>query len=631
MGNDEPSSAPSGEEDREKKPEVAVGDGNEQGEVAEEGVEDSGGLKFFSTSRPRDAMDGAAKGMGNIAKGVFGGLTMMVAAPIQGGIEGAKDGGGTLGATKGAAMGLGIGIVGGVATAVYGVGSGLVQVGRGLANAPGAAMARSEGCDWDDELKQWVLYDLKVDAETMMSMDEEDFITQLREKEAARKEAARKAAIDAGEDPDQENSAGASPPRKDVKVKDTSLYDALGVAPNASASDIKKAYYVAARKNHPDRNKDDPEANAKFQKIGTAYQILSDEKSRADYDLGGRDAVEDGATKMDPSALFAIIFGSELFEPIMGELKLASQMRLGIASEEAMRDSVSSSDESFGSDFNGEVLKFIQKQRAVKCALNLTAKLDTFLDSFANFEKGDETGFRVAMEREAGELIQNPIGSVLVSTIGHAYLEWVRVDSGGTIDSIAVGMKQASRNAYAKASIGYAGVKSVVGGVELQKMQDKLVEGKDKGQDEEGGESSSGSAGDGDGSSGDKDDEAGAEGRESEKRVSLSEDEEKILAEKMAKTLNNVILIMWRVTELDIRSTIAKICKKVTHDHSVDDLARERRMRALQLIGESYIKLTPGNSSYGASAADVLEMMTPILQQAQGGAPPEDEVRKEEK
>ena len=117
--------------------------------------------------------------------------------------------------------------------------------------------------------------------------------------------------------------------------------------------------------------------------------------------------------------------------------------------------------------------------------------------------------------------------------------------------------------------------------------------------------------------------------RKKAKRVSLSEDEEKILAEKMAKTLNNVILIMWRVTELDIRSTIAKICKKVTHDHSVDDLARERRMRGLQLIGESYIKLTPGNSSYGASAADVLEMMTPILQQAQGGAPPEDEVRKE--
>ena len=619
MGED-PSEASSGKGEHSE----AVDGSTEENEATNEVETEAEGLKFFSTSRPRDAMDGAAKGVGNIAKGVFGGLTMMVAAPIQGGIEGAKDGGGTLGAAKGATMGLGIGIVGGVATAVYGVGSGLVQVGRGIANAPGAAMARSEGCDWDEELKQWVLYDLKVDAEKQMSMDEEDFITELRKKEASKKEAARKAAIDAGEDPDTENAAGASPSRKDVKVKDTSLYDVLGVAPDASASDIKKAYYLAARKNHPDRNKDDPEANAKFQKIGTAYQILSDEKSRADYDLGGRDAVEDGATKMDPSALFAIIFGSELFEPIMGELKLASQMRLGIANEEAMRDSVSSSDESFGSDFNGEVLKFIQKQRVVKCALNLAAKLDTFLDSFANFEKGDETGFRLAMEREATELIQNPIGSVLVSTIGHAYLEWVKVDNGGTMDSIAVGVKQASRNAYAKASIGYAGVKSVVGGVELQKMHDKLVEDKEKGRQNdkaegEGDESSSGAMNEGAKAG------AEAEGGDGEVRVSLSEDEEKALAEKMEKTLNNVTLIMWRVTELDIRSTIAKVCKKVTHDHSVDDVARGRRMRGLQLIGESYTKLTPGNSSYGASAAEVLEMMKPILAQAKGGAPPSEE------
>ena len=42
------------------------------------------GTNFFSTSKPRDASDGLGKGLGNIAKGVFGGATMMVAAPIQG-------------------------------------------------------------------------------------------------------------------------------------------------------------------------------------------------------------------------------------------------------------------------------------------------------------------------------------------------------------------------------------------------------------------------------------------------------------------------------------------------------------------------------------------------------------------
>ena len=103
----------------------------------------------------------------------------------------------------------------------------------------------------------------------------------------------------------------------------------------------------------------------------------------------------------------------------------------------------------------------------------------------------------------------------------------------------------------------------------------------------------------------------------------LSEEEQAKLNEKMAKTLHNVILIMWRVTELDIRSTISKVCRKVTHDHSVDATARERRLRGLKIIGNAYVNQTPECSSYGASAEDVVKMMTPLLQQA-SGAPPAD-------
>lgn len=65
-----------------------------------------------------------------------------------------------------------------------------------------------------------------------------------------------------------------------------SLYETLGVNKNASADEIKKAYRRLARKYHPDINKE-PEAEAKFKEINGAYEILSDENKRKQYDMHG--------------------------------------------------------------------------------------------------------------------------------------------------------------------------------------------------------------------------------------------------------------------------------------------------------------------------------------------------------
>ncbi|KAF9675621.1 hypothetical protein SADUNF_Sadunf09G0051200 [Salix dunnii] len=69
-------------------------------------------------------------------------------------------------------------------------------------------------------------------------------------------------------------------------------YDVLGVSKNASASDIKKAYYGLAKKLHPDTNKDDPEAEKKFQEVSKAYEVLKDDQKREQYDQLGHDAFE---------------------------------------------------------------------------------------------------------------------------------------------------------------------------------------------------------------------------------------------------------------------------------------------------------------------------------------------------
>lgn len=62
-------------------------------------------------------------------------------------------------------------------------------------------------------------------------------------------------------------------------------YKILGVSRNASKDEIKKAYRNLAHQYHPDKNKGE---DKKFKEINEAYQILSDEKRRAEYDTYGR-------------------------------------------------------------------------------------------------------------------------------------------------------------------------------------------------------------------------------------------------------------------------------------------------------------------------------------------------------
>jgi len=65
---------------------------------------------------------------------------------------------------------------------------------------------------------------------------------------------------------------------------DKDFYKVLGVKKDATVDEIKKAYRTLARKHHPDKNPDNAAAEAKFKEVSEAYDVLSDAKTRKEYD-----------------------------------------------------------------------------------------------------------------------------------------------------------------------------------------------------------------------------------------------------------------------------------------------------------------------------------------------------------
>ena len=65
-------------------------------------------------------------------------------------------------------------------------------------------------------------------------------------------------------------------------------YKVLGLSRNASQDDIRKAHRKLVRKYHPDANPEDPRAQEHFKEVQQAYEVLSNEKTRREYDKGVR-------------------------------------------------------------------------------------------------------------------------------------------------------------------------------------------------------------------------------------------------------------------------------------------------------------------------------------------------------
>mmetsp|Transcript_20189 Transcript_20189/g.34394 ORF Transcript_20189/g.34394 Transcript_20189/m.34394 type:complete len:633 (-) Transcript_20189:207-2105(-) len=504
---------------------------------------------LFSTRRPKDGWAGLSSGLKSIGKGTAAGVASLIAQPIAGAHENG---------VKGFFGGLATGVASAVALPVTGVCVGAYQMSRGVANSVEAMNASKQGMMWDNEKREWIHYYLEKDKELV------------EKREAELKSGGGKTASGG-------NLAAADINEK--KVKDREYYDLMGVSTNATAGEIKKAYYKEARKCHPDKCQDDPEAATKFQALGHAYQILSNEQTRASYDKNGKpdsnSADANLANEIDPLVFFAVMFGSHLVEPYIGELWIATtaDTLMKDAMEQQQSMDMESMTEEDAAKFlasksaSSEEMTLKQRKREVKCALNLREKIILFMEAK---DEDDIMAFKASIAQEASKIVSTSFGATFLVAIGFTLEVEAEEYIGVQTSALGMGAMNARFRRTRKSTadnwkIMGAGINAATTGRKAMKE----VEAVQKQMEEKKAMTVAGEEQDG-------------------KDNAMDEEKAKMAAQKLEETIPALLELAWAINNRDISRTLKEACKKLFSDAEVTIETRIRRAEAVYLLGSEF-------------------------------------------
>jgi hypothetical protein len=262
------------------------------------------------------------------------------------------------------------------------------------ASAADTAVNRVQGKRFDATQGKWVIDNLDEEEKGLFEIPEDDDDILKMSDESA------------GTGVPEETSGVSSTTGK--KVKDMKYYNALGIPVDAPDSKVKRAYYIKARKWHPDKNPSE-EAKGKFQEIGEAYQVLGDEKLRAIYDRDGEEGLSADKTdaaveSLDPSLIFTFLFGNDSFNDIVGRLQLVTQ-QLVVGADGNPATSIATYKE----------LRELERRRVLRLALALRRRIEMYV-------AGNSEDAKAEWRKEGERLVEVRYGEELLNTVGRTYV-----------------------------------------------------------------------------------------------------------------------------------------------------------------------------------------------------------------
>ncbi|CAL1702788.1 unnamed protein product [Somion occarium] len=351
----------------------------------------------------------------------------------------------------------------------------------------------------------------------------------------------------------------------DERPLETGYYDLLAVSIDATTDDIKKAYRRLAIKFHPDKNRDDPNAEERFKEIAIAYQTLSDPVLRKKYnEFGPKESAPDGGF-VDPEEVFGAIFGGERFVPIIGHISLAKDMKTALQeADELEAESKNVQRDAKGREILSPEEKARREEKARKVAAekaaaraervqklveNLERKLGIFTESATGPADPQVTeSYRTICQLDAEELKKESYGADLLHAIGFVYVSKSKAHLASNQTFLGVGGWL--HNVQGKYHVFSETVSTLRSAIELKSVFEQI--------------------------------------QAAERAGNLSPEEKRRLEEQAAE---KGLQALFKGTKLEVESVLRETCDRVLEDPSIPRSKAHLRAVAMQILGDAYLSV----------------------------------------